>query len=82
MWLPDSDSLARLALLAVALYLLVAAGVVLLPYALILAVLVGPVLGAVLGFRWLAELLGTPLAVLALATGGLGLALLAYVRRR
>lgn len=77
MWLPDADSLVRLALLAVALYVLVTAGVVLLPYALIVAVVVGPLLGAVMLFRWLAGVLGTPGAVLTLVAG-LGLGVLIY----
>jgi len=81
-WLPDSDTLARLALLAVALYLLAAVAVAVLPYAVLGAVMVGPLLGAVLGVRWLAGLLGTPGAILALAAAGLALGLVAYARGR
>jgi hypothetical protein len=83
MWLPDADTLLRLALLAVALYLLLTVGLVLLPYALAVVVVVGPFVGAVVLVRWLAGELGTAGAVLIL-TAGVGLGIFAYAcaRRR
>jgi hypothetical protein len=83
MWLPDTDTLLRLALLAVALYLLLTVGIILLPYALAVVVVVGPVVGAVVLVRWLAGELGTLGAVLILTAGvGLGIFTYACTRRR